>query len=424
MNAMTQDVQDPADLIALQSMQRLLRVQKCLDTMRVHATHLLQMNVPVSSCDCDGEWQAHWNRLHHATQRAQDSFVVSLESLAKLKASLPEHVSLDDPLHLQDVQPDKSLHAHFVRQSCIFKSQDIERAAHYLIELKLTKAELLEGSSKMQQGLKKFLHRLEAVRTPRKRMNLLRGEFGGSLNDFGLIDSWSPAGSDDRRTATWEETYFIIGILPGVISLFGGLVNALNDAAKDDPSDIAQAAAFSMNCSQVNASSDQVLIDLINPMLDGATGDMDEAAILHLLSCLPTSRVRSVVLSVGLNRLLFDFDGAEWDRLMQLLRHHGLVGFQSFDDDASRLFINSNAPSTLNSLSLHDIATLIQNMFKGSCGDDDEQAIIRLLSCIDCGRVRQLVARPGFSVDDFDDNVDGAEWARLKQLFRNCGIVV
>ena len=109
---------------------------------------------------------------------------------------------------------------------------------------------------------------------------------------------------------------------------------------------------------------------------------------------------------------------------MLLLRHHGLVGFQSWDDDASRLFINSNAPSTLSSLSLHDIATLIQNMFKGSCGDDDEQAIIRLLSCIDCGRVRQLVARPGFSVDDFDDNVDGAEWTRLKQLFRNCGIAV
>jgi hypothetical protein len=60
-----------------------------------------------------------------------------------------------------------------------------------------------------------------------------------------------------------------------------------------------------------------------------------------------------------MNRLLFDFDGAEWDRLMLLLRHHGLVGFQSWDDDASRLFINSNAPSTLNSLALHDMATAV-----------------------------------------------------------------
>ena len=328
---------------------------------------------------------------------------------------------------MQDVQPDETLRTLFVRQGCIFREQRIQSAAHDLIELQLTKGELLfEGASKMQQGLEKFLSQLETARTPRKRINLLRGEFGDDNDDWTVNWDPDPAKRKKKDTLSWAETLFFLEILPAVITLLGGLAKALSDAANDDPdpSNIAQAAAISMNCSQVNAASDQVLIGLINPMLDGATGDDDEAAILHLLACLTTPRVRAVVNSVGLNRLLFDFDGAEWDRMMLLLRHHGLVGFQSWDDDASRLFINSNAPSTLSSLSLHDIATLIQNMFKGSCGDDDEQAIIRLLSCIDCGRVRQLVARPGFSVDDFDDNVDGAEWTRLKQLFRNCGIAV
>lgn len=414
----------PIGLIVWQKLKRLLRIHSSIDRMYVHAIFLLHTDAPVSGCDCESEWHARWKELHHATQYAHDGLTMILESQDEFLLRLSEVVPLDEPLSEQDIFSDDNIHLRFARQSCIYRTKMIKEVADLLIELKFTKAELLKAVSKMQSGLGDFLHLLESAHTPRKRMNLLKGEFGDADDSLELE---IPGDRDRRNPNDWKTFYYTLEILPIVIGVFAGLAKALNEAfadEADDPSESARKTALGMNCSQINAATDQTLISLINAMLDGATGNDDELAILHLLACLPTVRVRSIVFSVGINRLMFDFDGAEWDRLMLLLRHHGLVGFQSWDDDASRLFINSNAPSTLNSLALHDIATLIQNMFRGSCGDDDEQAIIRLLSCLDCGRVRQLVARPGFNVDDFDDNVDGSEWTQLKQLFRNCGIAV
>ncbi len=61
-------------------------------------------------------------------------------------------------------------------------------------------------------------------------------------------------------------------------------------------------------------------------------------------------------------------------------------------------------------------------MFSGSCGDDDEDAILKLLRCQSRTRLKELVTMPRMSVDDFDDNVDGDQWDDLEALFNANGI--
>lgn len=404
-----------------QSLKSLVRLQKNLNRQRTHAGRLLYMGTLTASCVCGGEWDNVWQQLRHASQLACESAERCVQNFAQLKENLPKDFPWQRNLSMDDFVWDASLRDFFLQQSCRYSEVEMHAAARHLTEEKFSIEKLFHSIEIAYVRLEKFLQKMDSLRTPKKRIHFLNSEFGDKAGSggFGL-----PAGdpNGDRSTAGWEDSYYMVfGVVPGLIAAGRGLLEILNDLESEE----IRKAAFAMNCNQINAASDDVLVTMIDEMLRGATGDEDEAAILHLLGCLPTERVRSIVgQRIGVKRILSDFDGEEWDQLMLLLRHHGLVGFQDWDDDASRLFINTNNRSTLNSLSLNDICTLIRNMFSGSCGDDDEQAIIRLLSSIDCARVRQLVSLPGFNVDDFDDNVDGGEWTQLKQLFRHCGIAV
>jgi hypothetical protein len=119
---------------------------------------------------------------------------------------------------------------------------------------------------------------------------------------------------------------------------------------------------------------------------------------------------------VFVDSLLDEFQGFEWDRLMLRLQQCGLVDFDDWDDDATRRFINASDCATLNALRLTDIRSLILNIFSGSTGDEDENAIIKLIGCLPCERRRTLMSMSGMSLDDFHDEVNGSEWDRLSRL--------
>ena len=163
---------------------------------------------------------------------------------------------------------------------------------------------------------------------------------------------------------------------------------------------------------------------IINLLLYGPTGDDDERTILRILETSDCARRRNLVNAVGLNKLLGDIDGDEWDRLVILLEACGIVSFDRFDDDASRRFVNSYDCSQLGRLGTAAIRQLVLNMFSGSCGDDDEDAILSLLRCQSTAKLQQLVGMPGTGVDAFDYNFDGSQWYDLESLFATHGIVL
>ena len=164
------------------------------------------------------------------------------------------------------------------------------------------------------------------------------------------------------------------------------------------------------------------LVAMIFAMMDGPTGDDDERAILKILEAFPCEGRGGSATASASTTCMYNLDGAEWDRLVSLLAECNIIAIDQLDDDGSRQFINTHSCATLGQLALGSVRQLVLNLFSGSCGDDDEQAILKLLRCQSTQRLQQLVAMPGMSVDDFDDSVDGGEWDQLEALFNANGI--
>jgi hypothetical protein len=113
-----------------------------------------------------------------------------------------------------------------------------------------------------------------------------------------------------------------------------------------------------------------------------------------------------------------EFQGVQWDRLMVMLKHCNLVSFTEFDNDATRLFINTVGCAGINQLTNDEIRPLMFNLFSDGTLDEDERAIITVMNCLPACRVVQLLFMADMSVEDFDE-VDGPEWDELVQIFLN-----
>jgi hypothetical protein len=69
--------------------------------------------------------------------------------------------------------------------------------------------------------------------------------------------------------------------------------------------------------------------------------------------------------------------------------------FNATDDDNARDTINGSTCAQLSALSIDHRLLMMRSMIEGPTGDDDENAIARLLECSTCEDVRTLVSRVG-----------------------------
>jgi hypothetical protein len=199
------------------------------------------------------------------------------------------------------------------------------------------------------------------------------------------------------------------------------LTNLFNDTDDDQARERISAATPEEIQQRI---SDNELVSMIDAMLDGYTGDDDERAILKILDALDCARRIRIVELVGVGELLYNLDGSEYDRLLTLLADCGIIGIGDLDDDGSRYFVNTHSCSHLGQLSMSTVRQLVLNMFSGSCGDDDEDAILKLLRCQSRERLHQLVSMPGTDVGEFDYNFDGSQWDDLEAFFADNGIAL
>jgi hypothetical protein len=208
----------------------------------------------------------------------------------------------------------------------------------------------------------------------------------------------------------------VITIVVLVVQLIGSWIDWMNE------DDEARDWVNKRSCGEIATASNKTLRGQIERMMSGFTGDADENAILRILNCLPCDRVRDIVNEIGPGELLDEFQGAEWDRIIIRYQECGLASFRDFDDDATRRFVGSVSCGVISRLTEDDVRQLMFNLFDGATGDDDERAILRIVNCRDCAQLRSLVRRGGMSPEDFDDEVDGAEWRELAERFTECGI--
>lgn len=178
------------------------------------------------------------------------------------------------------------------------------------------------------------------------------------------------------------------------------------------------------NCDKLNDISDNELIRMIRVLLDGPTLDEDEKSILKLIGCLNPDRIRMLLSEIGFENLSSQVNGAENERLLIMLLQKGIIGYKQLTDDASRRFINNAREEVLSSLSLIDVRELIINMLEGTTDNDDERAILKLLSSLSCEKLRELVSMDRVKPKDLLKEFQGSENNRLEDLLRECGIEI
>ncbi len=215
----------------------------------------------------------------------------------------------------------------------------------------------------------------------------------------------------------------IIGVIIGaiidtIVEFFDWLGGLFNDT--DD--DIARAEIRDMSCDQINALSRERLNSMTQSLLEGPTGDDDEGALIKIVECLNCDRLTGTYWPRFGSWIQDDTNGSEYDRLRVAMRRCRLVNFSDWDDDATRIFIRNSSCRDLQLLTMDEIKQLLRNMFSGFTGDDDERMINKLIECLDSDTVQHLVQERGFSVSDFDDEVDGSEWRQLVRIFQSKGV--
>ncbi len=170
------------------------------------------------------------------------------------------------------------------------------------------------------------------------------------------------------------------------------------------------------------ASNDEAIKSKIRSLLDGPTGDDDEVALINIFRALPCERAQKISREIGVDLILDNVDGSDWDDLMVVFARCGIVNFTQMDDDASRVFVRVRSCEDLNSLPLDAIAQLVRNMFDGACGDEDERAILQIMRCLSDDALRRLVQLPGVGIGEFDYKFDGDNWDLLEVRFRQAGL--
>jgi hypothetical protein len=185
-------------------------------------------------------------------------------------------------------------------------------------------------------------------------------------------------------------------------------------------------------CEELGETSTEDALRLLAALLRRRTDNDDERAILRLLQCMGCERVEASIwrAPTGGSRpptygewILANVHGRQLDELIAWLRNEcGILDFGSYDDHASRRFIESASCGVLMSLPITDIRRLIVNMFEGTTGNREERAIVSLMRCLICPQIHELLTMPETQFEDFERKIQGAEWRELQRIFEACGV--
>jgi hypothetical protein len=158
-------------------------------------------------------------------------------------------------------------------------------------------------------------------------------------------------------------------------------------------------------------------------LIKGSCDDDEEQAIIEMLDTASVAEMVSIVkrlgggdVKKGVAYLDSGIDGAEWDDLCARVLSKSPETAVTVDDDGARAAV---AEGKHNTASAGTKERWVRELLDGVCGDDDEQAIIRILSATAPADVITIVDNVGYS--KVWDKVDGAESIQLTQVLKGKG---
>lgn len=167
---------------------------------------------------------------------------------------------------------------------------------------------------------------------------------------------------------------------------------------------------------------------IINILIDGVCGDEDEAAILKIINAQSDADCLKVFNKVTMEKFDSGIDGQEWDEFLSLImsklpaeKNAGAWQIaQEENDDAARRAVDRLWPRgytvIIDHVSPQACIGLIKALLSGSCGDDDEDAIVKIVRYLVEGLDEKDMINAWIGKDTMDSGVDGSQWREVAEL--------
>ncbi len=152
---------------------------------------------------------------------------------------------------------------------------------------------------------------------------------------------------------------------------------------------------------------------LINAMLEGATANADEEAILRIIR--ERGDFKTILTTHLSQRCLDDFHGEEYDALAGFFFLEDVLPDLDIDDDVSRAVINAGLHVAVSDD--RKLMVLFDEMISGVTGDADEECLVKLM--MDCQSFTRSL--PNDKLDDALSDIDGEEYEDLMVALRRWG---
>jgi hypothetical protein len=156
---------------------------------------------------------------------------------------------------------------------------------------------------------------------------------------------------------------------------------------------------------------------LIEALLEGPTGEEDEAAIEAIFDSMTPDDARAVLAEIGAENLADSVDDDRVGRIM--VKALDFTGLDPEDDDSDQIAqsVASN-PSVLAQITEADRLILIQSLFDGPTGPDEEQAALTILLSAPTGaQLERLVCALGWR--ELDDELGSADIDQITTQLTN-----
>ncbi|MCG8424504.1 MAG: DUF4157 domain-containing protein [Proteobacteria bacterium] len=158
-------------------------------------------------------------------------------------------------------------------------------------------------------------------------------------------------------------------------------------------------------------------------LVSGSCADDEERAIIEMLDTATVPNMVTIVkqlgngdVAKGIDYLDSGIDGAEWNTLCSKVLSKSPETSAHMDDNGVRAAVALSEHIDLNS---EQKQAWITTLMAGSCGDDDEAAIIRIIQSSLPGDVKTIV--DGIGYDKFWSKIDGAESAQMTGVLKDKG---
>ena len=178
----------------------------------------------------------------------------------------------------------------------------------------------------------------------------------------------------------------------------------------------ARAEVGKMTCTQIANLQVHQVSNLVGQMIDGWTDHRDESNIMHIFRCLrqqnQCEKIQEVLNSgpkTSLKKIYGDFSLFNEFNLKWILKNCRLqVDFVG--DDDSRSFINARNCDHIKKEPFFQKRQLVLNLLDGHTGVDDENAIVKLVSCMTKEEIQKMTSMEGTTYMDFKNDVDNHKW--------------